>query len=211
MDDLTLKFKEHLIDYDKTSSKELLRSLFNSDGDYTVINKIFFDALNDIGEEWNKGKLSLAQVYMSGVLCEELINDFFNLEDKKDVDSNIAIVTFSDYHILGKKILYSQISVCGYQIKDFGQISDNEKLVKRCINERIELLMISVLMLPSALKIKELRACFEREKYDIEIIVGGAPFVFNPLLYKEVGANATGKTPTDAMRYIDKWRENLKN
>ena len=50
-----------------------------------------------------------------------------------------------------------------------------------------------------ALKVKELR---ELLGSDVGIVVGGAPFRFDPLLWREVGADAFGRTAADAVNIV---------
>lgn len=211
MQDYIEKFKTHLIDYDKPAIQNLLNTSFFSN-DLAKINQLFFNTLTEIGKEWEEGKISLSQIYMSGVLCEELINEKFVI-DKNNLTKNpeIAIVTYSDYHTLGKKILYSQLLAAGYNVLDLGQNSNTDNLVQQCIDNKIKILLVSVLMLPSALKIKDLKSCFIKKNYNITIIAGGAPFNFDPTLCQRVEADDTGKTPADAMQLIDKWINNIEN
>jgi methanogenic corrinoid protein MtbC1 len=54
-------------------------------------------------------------------------------------------------------------------------------------------------MLNSALHIKDLVARFKKEKINIKVIVGGAPFIFDRELWKEVGAYAMGANASDAL------------
>lgn len=204
-------FKEHLLNYDKTSANEFLATFTANTTGFDTINNLFFEVLTSIGNEWDEGKLSLSQVYMSGVLCEELINEIYKQVAVSDAEkSHIALVTFSDFHTLGRKILFSHLTLSGYKVKDFGKVAEVNSLVERCITENIKILLISVLMLPSALKIKDLRQEFINRNYEIILIAGGAPFIFNSELYKDVSADDTGRTPADAMKLIDKWSENVK-
>lgn len=207
MQNINKKFRESLLDYNKDAAQEILESVIAESDDLLQINNLFFDVLTSIGEEWGKGKLSLSQVYMSGILCEELINEKFapKVDTNAIEQSQIALVTFADYHTLGKKILHSHLTLSGYSVKDFDKIGDVNILADRCIAEGIKILLISVLMIPSALKIKELRQYFVNKNYEIVLIVGGAPFIFNKQLYKEIDADDTGDTPADAMKLIDKW------
>ncbi len=55
-------------------------------------------------------------------------------------------------------------------------------------------------MLPSALKIKELKD--KLENMDVKIIVGGAPFRFDDQLWREVGADAMCKNASEAVSII---------
>jgi methanogenic corrinoid protein MtbC1 len=66
--------------------------------------------------------------------------------------------------------------------------------------------MASTLMLNLAFEVKKLRSIFEREGIKTKIIVGGAPFLFDSDLWKEVGADAMA---VDAMESVDKIHEVL--
>ena len=75
-------------------------------------------------------------------------------------------------------------------------------------NEKIKILLLSVLMLPSALRIKELK---ERlADTDVKIIVGGAPFRFDTNLWKEIGADGFGKDSSEAIEIVTKLTEERK-
>lgn len=72
---------------------------------------------------------------------------------------------------------------------DFGSV-EPEKLVEQLKEEKIDVLLVSILMLNLTSKVRELRGLLEKEGMKTKIIVGGAPFKFDPLLYKDVGADA---------------------
>jgi methanogenic corrinoid protein MtbC1 len=72
-------------------------------------------------------------------------------------------------------------------------------LVARVMEERVEILWISVLMLPSALRVKELCDQLRRAGSNVKVVVGGAPFRFDEQLWQQVGAAAYGKTASDAL------------
>jgi methanogenic corrinoid protein MtbC1 len=55
-------------------------------------------------------------------------------------------------------------------------------------------------MLPSALRVKDLREQLDEKR--IQIVVGGAPFRFDSNLWKEVKANYCGHNPADALRIV---------
>jgi len=66
----------------------------------------------------------------------------------------------------------------------------------------IKILLISVLMLPSALKVREVREKLDGSGLNIKIVVGGAPFLFDDKLWKEVGADAMGRYASEAVTII---------
>ena len=57
-------------------------------------------------------------------------------------------------------------------------------------------------MLPSALKIKELRAKLDVAGLAVKLVVGGAPFRFDPQLWREVGADACGQNALEAIEIV---------
>lgn len=134
-------------------------------------------------------------------------------------------MVLEDYHLLGKRIVYSVLRAAGYQLKDYGQMNA-EELVKRTWDDKIEILLISTLMLPSALKVKVVRENLDKlEKLEktkphsgdnpgphsnIKIIVGGAPFFFDTELYKEVGADAMGRSASDVPAIVSSLMKNKK-
>ena len=84
---------------------------------------------------------------------------------------------------------------------------DVDELADRVAADGVRILLISVLMLPSALKIKALRAALDVRGVSVKLAVGGAPFLFDPELWREVGADATGRGAADAVAIVRRWLE----
>ena len=140
----------------------------------------------------------------SGIICEELIEEFMTLENMGKIDKpKMAIGVFLDHHALGKRMVTSIIKAKGYDVIDFGQGLSVDEIVRRTIDEDIEVLLISTLMLTSALKIKIVAERLRKSDKKVKIIVGGAPFRFDCNLWKKVGADADGKNATDIISVIE--------
>jgi methanogenic corrinoid protein MtbC1 len=143
---------------------------------------------------------------MSGVICEEIIEQITQLENiPKKIHPKMAIGVFEDFHMLGKRIIYSTLKSCGFELMDLGGGLSIEKLVETVQKENIKILLLSVLMLPSALHIKSLKE--KLAETDVKIIVGGAPFRFDDRLWIEVGADASGKDTAEAIALVEKFIE----
>ncbi|MGV9199009.1 MAG: cobalamin-dependent protein, partial [Promethearchaeia archaeon] len=67
-----------------------------------------------------------------------------------------------------------------------------KNLLSKIMHDNLEILLISTLMLRSALKIKNLTQAIREKNLNIKVIVGGAPFNFDDSLWKKVGADAVG-------------------
>jgi hypothetical protein len=104
---------------------------------------------------WERGEVSLSQVYMSGRMCEEMVDAILPSSDPHRVDQPpMAIAVLDDYHLLGKRMVYSVLRASGYELKDYGTV-DGDALVSRVVRDGIVVLLISVLDAP-------LRAAYQK-------------------------------------------------
>ena len=62
--------------------------------------------------------------------------------------------------------------------------------------------MISVLILPSALKVKQVCSRLKDSGADVKVVVGGAPFLFDAQLWREIGADAMGSSASEAVAIV---------
>lgn len=169
----------------------------------TLISK----TLKQIGDSWDKGDLALSQVYMSGIICEKIIDSVLPPKSPNRIDQpKMAIGVFEDYHLLGKRIIYSSLRASGIELVDLGGGLSVSKTVKLVEENKIEILLLSVLMLPSALRIKELMK--QLSPLGTEVIVGGAPFRFDTSLANEVGVKYVGNDSAEALAIVNSILDN---
>lgn len=89
----------------------------------------------------------------------------------------------------------------GFAVVDYGTM-DAAGLVEKVKNDGVEILLISTLMLHSALHVGDLKRGLDAAGCNIKIVVGGAPFRLDGQLWKEVGADAVGYNGSDALTII---------
>ena len=202
MTNIANNFMRALLDLDRLSAKQILDENTRQTTPIKFIESIVVPALERIGDDWQKGNLALSQVYMSGRICEELVDALLppGDPDRKD-QPRMAICVLSDHHKLGKTIVYSLLRASGFDLSDYDTI-EVDALVDRVKLEQIEILLISVLMLPSALKIKKVTRKLANMNLDVKIIVGGAPFRFDDQLWQEVEADAMCNSASEAVSII---------
>lgn len=170
-----------------------------------AVEQLVIPALEQIGTCWSEGSVALSQVYMSGRFCEELIDRVLPPSDPdRKLQPRSAIVVLSDYHMLGKRIVYSVMRASGFELFDYGRM-DVDELVQRALKDKLSVLLISVLILPSALKVREVCAQLKASGVPIKVVVGGAPFLFDATLWQGVGADAVGHSAADAVRIVENW------
>lgn len=194
-----------LLGVDRVSAERMLTAAAAESSIDEVITTLVVPVLEQIGDEWVAGKVSLANVYMGSRICEEVMTSLFRSRAgaASRPHPRIAIAALLDYHLLGKKLVQLVLRSSGYDVLDLGQGITVDELVDRVKEAQVEVLLISTLMLPSALKVKELRQVLDDAGLHPQIVVGGAPFRFDEQLWKEVRADAMGASASDALRILE--------
>lgn len=199
-----------LLGLDRLAVKRLLVEAAPALPPLQRIESLVVPVLERIGAGWEEGRISLSQVYMSGRLCEELVDLILPATDVTRRDfPPMAIAVLEDFHLLGLRIVYSALRASGFALRNYGRC-DLDTLVGRTRSDGIRILLVSVLMLPSALRVKPLREALRQAGCDTRIIVGGAPFRFDPQLAAEVGADAWGLSAADAVEAVNRLAEGLR-
>ncbi len=196
-------FKDILLACDRLAALNLAKQWQDTMTPTAAIDQLIVPVLEDIGQGWEQGSVALSQVYMASRICEEITTQLLPALSRKNTKQPaMAIALLNDYHSLGKTIVYSTLLASGHTLKDYGRMSTAE-LVQRVIADKLKIILISTLMLPSALHIAEVSK--QLKGHDVHIIVGGAPFRFDPTLWQQVGAHAMGRTASDAITLINEF------
>lgn len=205
MNELQRHFLEALLSTDRIKAQKTLDSQGGETSSLERVNTVIVPALEELGALWETGKASLSQVYMSGRICEQLVDDLLPPSSLSRIDRpRMAIATLDDYHFLGKRIVYSTLRASGFELEDYGR-QTVEDLVTRLAEDKTRILLVSTLMLPSALQVSELKRGLAKAGLDkVRLVVGGAPFRLDRQLADEVGADASGTDASDAVEIVAK-------
>ena len=204
MTDLIAPFRESLESLDRQRADALFQEALSRLSPITAVEQLVVPALEQMGRAWQDGSVALSQVYMGGRFCEELVERVLPPSDPdRKHQPRSAIVLLNDYHVLGKRIVYSVMRASGFELFDYGRM-DVDEVVERAIADRLRVLLISVLMLPSALKVRDVCEQLKARGADIKVVVGGAPFLFDTELWREVGAAAMGRSAGDAVIIVER-------
>ncbi len=209
MDDLKSELHHALESLDRLRVEELFQKAVSHGSPMQAVEKVIVPVLEQLGEDWNAGRIALSQIYMSSRICEDIVEHVLPLmAPARTGQPRQAIVVLNDYHLLGKRIVLSVMRASGYDVLDYGRMNVDE-LVERVLADDVKILLISVLMLPAALKVKAVRSALDARDSRVKIAVGGAPFLFDPELWREVGADAMGRNAADAVAIVRRWTEEL--
>ncbi|MEG3637771.1 cobalamin B12-binding domain-containing protein [Magnetococcus sp. PR-3] len=196
------ELQKALMQVDRVSARSILHTFAQHNSPTTVVESLLVPVLEEIGQGWEVGDVALSQVYMSGQVCEELANGLqWDNQEKPWPQPAMAICVLEDFHMLGKQMVYSALKASGYDLHDYGRM-DLKGLVPRIKQDGISVMLVSALMLRSALRVADLRAKLNEEGLSVRIVVGGAPFRFDDQLWQEVGADAMARNTAEALQMV---------
>ena len=197
------KITDALLSMDQVSVRKLIFDNVKKNDPFEIIENMVVPAMEQIGVGWEKGDVALSQVYMSGRIVEDIIDEILPPSDpKRKNQPKMAITVLNDFHLLGKRIIYSLLRASGYSLLDFGHVTVDE-LVEKVVAENIKIILISTLMLSSALQVKNFKKKLSARGYHPKIMVGGAPFRFDEKLAEEVGADCTAVNIKEMLEVIN--------
>ena len=173
-----------------------------------LADEVIGPALTRIGDDWEAGEVALSQVYMAGRIVEQAVGGWEQPEGLRSGGPVIGVGVLEDYHALGKRIVQAVLASSGHKVVDLGTGLSVDEMIERAEGASVEVLMISVLMFNKALHVSQVTERLEeRGMGHIPVVVGGAPFLHDPELWRRVGADACGRSAADALRIVADLRE----
>ena len=200
--ELTSDLYERLLVCDRAGADGVMTRALKVMSPLACAEEIYGPTLNRIGQAWSDGTLALAQLYLSSRICEDQMERL--LPESGGIRENqprLGIAVLADYHALGKRIVHSLLRAAGYSIFDYGLGLSPKSLADKVRADNLDAILVSTLMLPSALQVASLS---ERlQDHPVKVFVGGAPFLFDPELWKDVGAHAMGQNAASALALVE--------
>lgn len=198
------RLEQALVALDRAEVGHILASLAtdNTLDRIELADRVIAPALLAIGGAWDRGEVALSQVYMAGRIVEDALEQHLPPGQPRPGAPRIGVGVLVDRHALGKRIVCAVLGSAGYEVCDLGAGLSAAELVDGAVEQQVDILMVSVLMLNRALQVREIRQLLhERSLESIKLAVGGAPFVHDPSLGARVGADHTGCSAADALRF----------
>jgi methanogenic corrinoid protein MtbC1 len=199
-------FARALLAIDRLRAREALLAAAAECDAPNVTEDVVTPALERIGDDWERGAVSLAQLYVAGRIAEQVVSETLPATSaKRGERPQLAIAVLEDHHALGKRLVLAALRASGYTVADYGHGVSVQGLLQRCHADKPRVLLISTLMLPSALHVRDVVRQLALPGSPPAVIVGGAPFRLDPSLWREVGADATGRDSAEAVRLVERF------
>lgn len=163
----------------KKEAKELTEKLLETVSAMDIINTMLIPVLDNIGSDFEAGKLFLPQLILSadtaGVsfdVIKKSIRDSGGVQQQK---GTIVLATVKgDIHDIGKNIVKVLLENYGYDIIDLGKDVPEEAILDAVLKNNVRLVGLSALMTTTLAAMERTVALLRENKADCRVMVGGA-------------------------------------
>ena len=145
-----------------------------------IIEGPLMDGMNKVGELFGCGKMFLPQVVKTARTMKKAVAILqpYIEADKKEGGSSSGKVLMAtvkgDVHDIGKNIVDVVMSCNNYEVIDLGVMVPAEQILKKAIEENVDMVGLSGLITPSLEEMVNVATEFEHAGLQIPIMVGGA-------------------------------------
>jgi methylmalonyl-CoA mutase cobalamin-binding domain/chain len=170
-----------------------------------ITTHILERTVETIGKEQIDRQVPLSEIYVNGRIIEACLDILIPiLEGDHRINHLGKIIignAFGDYHALGRKIITTFLRMAGFDVTDLGLSVSNERFVEVVKQKNAGLICVSALILHTAEEVIRLRELLDKEGLlHVKILVGGAPFNFEPRLVQTFKADAMAASGIEAIK-----------
>ena len=145
-----------------------------------IIEGPLMAGMNRVGELFGEGKMFLPQVVKTARTMKQAVSILQPLlESQKSgttkMSGKILLATVKgDVHDIGKNIVAVVMACNGYEVIDMGVMVPAEQIVRKAIDEKVDMIGLSGLITPSLEEMVNVAREMRRAGLDIPIMIGGA-------------------------------------
>jgi methanogenic corrinoid protein MtbC1 len=206
-------FRENLFDLMLKAEREravaLLVAHAASHGFQSAVSDVLEPALERLGDEWFRERISLAQGYVAGKIAEDILTAAASVPGdlKLDVKGPVVLGNIEDdFHSLGRKMVGVFLRAAGWKVIDLGNDVLPGEFVDQALAHGARVIGVSAMMLTTAGNIRDLRTELDSRGLSgkIRLAVGGAVFKLRPELVDEVGGDGSAPSAIQAPALIER-------
>jgi methanogenic corrinoid protein MtbC1 len=202
-EDYYKKYKETLLSTDKAKAWDTLNEMIEDEVDIEDIYiHIFARAQYEIGQLWQKNKISVAQEHYATAVTQSLMSNLYAkiVSYKPGANTLVAAGTSGELHEIGIRMVADFFELHGWNSVFFGSNTPTESVLHFIERNDVDLLAIGATLPPNLVEMQRLIDLTRQAVPDLPIIVGGKAISGNIELAKKLGADATAFSAKDAVR-----------
>lgn len=171
-----------------------------------IIDTILIPALDEVGQNFETGKIFLPQLLMSadaaGKAFDEIKKKIAEKGDSAVKKGTIVIATVKgDIHDIGKNIVKVILENYGYDVIDLGKDVSPETVLQTVLEKDIKLCGLSALMTSTVPAMEETIKLLKEKAPDCRTVVGGA--VLTQEYADMIGASFYAKDAMETVRFAE--------
>ena len=145
-----------------------------------IIEGPLMDGMNTVGELFGCGKMFLPQVVKTARTMKKAVSILqpyieSNRSDCSTSNGRILLATVKgDVHDIGKNIVSVVMACNNYEVIDLGVMVPADQIVKKAIEEHVDIVCLSGLITPSLDEMVHVATEMQKAGLDIPIMIGGA-------------------------------------
>lgn len=144
-----------------------------------VIEGPLMDGMNIVGDLFGEGKMFLPQVVKSARVMKKAVaylNPFLEADMAEgETQGKILMATVKgDVHDIGKNIVGVVLACNNFEIVDMGVMVPTEDIIKKAIEEKVDIIGLSGLITPSLDEMVDVARTMEKSGMKIPLLIGGA-------------------------------------
>lgn len=197
------KYKEALLSTNKAKAWDSINELVENDVEIEDIYiHIFARSQYEIGQLWQKNKISVAQEHYATAVTQSLMSNLYAkiVSFKPGGNTLVAVGTSGELHEIGIRMVADFFEMRGWNSVFFGSNTPSESVIHFIERNDVDLLAIGATLPPHLVEMQRLVDLVRQTRPNLPIIVGGKAISGNIDLAKKLGADATAFSAKDAVR-----------
>lgn len=211
LEDVVREYNAAVLDTDRARALQVVsEALARGVRPEDIVFKVVIPGLDLMIKALSEGfDTNLAQHFMTSQIAAEVTEKMLGLfKAPPEIVGRVVVGTAAgDLHTLGKRIVIGCLKAQMIEVTDLGVNVSAEKFVDEAVAHRAQVIGVSAMMVHTARgeggasKVRQLLKARGLEDR-IKLVVGGAPFRFDPDLYKVVQADAWAENGVSAAKVI---------
>jgi 5-methyltetrahydrofolate--homocysteine methyltransferase len=162
-------------------------------------------ALEKVGNRYEKGEFFLSELIMAGYLASEISKKLKPLmkDIAKPSQGKLVIGTVKgDIHDIGKNIVIMMLDAAGFEVIDLGVDVPTDKFIEAVKTETPQILGLSALLTSTMNEVKPIIEALHKQglRDQVKVVVGGRPITQE--FVDEVGADGFAEDSIKAIQLI---------
>lgn len=205
---LAQEYLQALLDSDRRRASQLILDAVQSGVSVKdVYLYVFQRSQYEIGRLWHLNKITIAHEHYCTAATQMIMSQLYPhvAPDVRNGRRMVAASVSGELHELGIRMVADFFEMAGWDAMFLGANTPVASIVKLLIECKADLLAISATMTFHVSRVAALVDAVRAspECRHVKILVGGYPFNLAPDLWEEVGADAYGRDPQEAVEVAD--------